>query len=106
MSWASAAGEARSIDWAPLWLSLRIASVSTVVTLVAGTACALALSWRRLPARDLVDAIISAPMVLPSVNRTSQNGRGSGSASPRRHASMCPGGIFLACLKMARGSAT
>jgi molybdate transport system permease protein len=59
VSWAS------SIDWTPLWLSLRIASLATVVTLGFGTAFALALAWRRLPARHLVDALLSAPLVLP-----------------------------------------
>ena len=54
-----------AIDWAPLWLSLRIAALSTVVTLAVGTACALLLAWRRLPARHLIDAVISAPLVLP-----------------------------------------
>jgi molybdate transport system permease protein len=54
-----------SLDWAPLLLSLRIAALSTVVTLVVGTAGALLLTWRRLPARHLIDAVISAPLVLP-----------------------------------------
>jgi len=54
-----------SVDWAPLRLSLKIASLSTAVTLVIGTACALLLAWRRLPARHLIDAMVSAPLVLP-----------------------------------------
>lgn len=54
-----------AVDWAPLWLSLQIASLSTVVTLIAGTALALLLTWRRLPARHFIDAVVSAPLVLP-----------------------------------------
>jgi molybdate transport system permease protein len=54
-----------TIDWAPLLLSIRIAAVSTASTLLVGTACALLLTWRKLPARHLIDAIISAPLVLP-----------------------------------------
>ncbi len=54
-----------SIEWGPLWLSLRIASLATVVTLGFGTAFALLLAWRKLPARHLIDAVISAPLVLP-----------------------------------------
>jgi molybdate transport system permease protein len=54
-----------SIDWRPLWLSLQIAALSTVATLVAGTGFALLLQWRRLPARHLIDAAVSAPLVLP-----------------------------------------
>ncbi len=59
MWWASA------VDWAPLWLSLQIASLSTIVTLIAGTGFSLLLAWRRLPARHLIDAVVSAPLVLP-----------------------------------------
>lgn len=54
-----------AIDWDPLWLSLQIASLSTIVTLVFGTGFSLLLAWRRLPARHLIDAVISAPLVLP-----------------------------------------
>jgi len=57
--WASA------VDWAPLWLSLQIASLSTIVTLIAGTGFSLLLGWRKLPARHLIDAVVSAPLVLP-----------------------------------------
>ncbi|HET9627541.1 MAG TPA: molybdenum ABC transporter permease [Kofleriaceae bacterium] len=54
-----------SVNWAPLWLSLQIASLSTVATLIVGTALSLVLAWRRLPARHLFDAVVSAPLVLP-----------------------------------------
>jgi len=57
--WASA------VDWAPLWLSLQIASLSTIVTLIASTGFSLLLAWRKLPARHLIDAVVSAPLVLP-----------------------------------------
>lgn len=53
------------MSWQPLWLSFQIASLATVLAVAAGTALALLLAWRRLPARDLVDAVISAPLVLP-----------------------------------------
>jgi molybdate transport system permease protein len=58
-------GHLDTIDWKPLWLSLQIASLSTVVTVVSGTGFALLLAWRRLPSRHLIDALISAPLVLP-----------------------------------------
>jgi molybdate transport system permease protein len=54
-----------AVDWAPLWLSLQIASLSTVVTLIFGTGFSLLLAWRKLPARHLIDAVVSAPLVLP-----------------------------------------
>ncbi len=53
------------MTWQPLWLSFEIASLATVLAVVMGTAFALLLAWRRLPARDLFDAVISAPLVLP-----------------------------------------
>jgi molybdate transport system permease protein len=53
------------IDWRPLWLSLQIAALSTTLTLISGTGFALLLQWRRLPARHLIDAAVSAPLVLP-----------------------------------------
>jgi len=49
----------------PLWLSFQVAALATVLTLIFGTAFALLLHWKRLPARDLFDAVVSAPMVLP-----------------------------------------
>jgi molybdate transport system permease protein len=53
------------MTWEPLWLSFQIASIATVLTLVFGVAFALLLRWPKLPARDLIDAIISVPLVLP-----------------------------------------
>ncbi|HEY5935219.1 MAG TPA: molybdate ABC transporter permease subunit [Kofleriaceae bacterium] len=53
------------MSWAPLWLSFQIACLATLLTLVVGTALALLLRWRRLPMRDLIDAIVSTPLVLP-----------------------------------------
>lgn len=51
--------------WGPLSLSLRVALVSMVLTLFLGIGLALLLSWRRVPARDFVDALTSVPLVLP-----------------------------------------
>ena len=53
------------MDWSPLLLSLEIATFAMIVSLIAGTACALLLAWRRLPARELFDAVVSSPLVLP-----------------------------------------
>jgi molybdate transport system permease protein len=53
------------VTWAPLILSLQVATIATLLTLVVGTALALLLSWRRLPASNLIDALVSAPLVLP-----------------------------------------
>ena len=53
------------MNWTPLLLSLQIASIAMVLSLVVGTGLALLLGWKKLPARDFVDAIVSAPLVLP-----------------------------------------
>ena len=53
------------MNWAPLVLSLKVAAVSMVLALVAGVALAVLLDWRRLPARELLYAIVCAPLVLP-----------------------------------------
>jgi molybdate transport system permease protein len=51
--------------WEPLFLSLQVVTIATAITLVVGTALAILLVWRKLPARDFVDAIISSPLILP-----------------------------------------
>ena len=53
------------MTWEPLWLSFKIATIATIATAIAGVAFALLLQWKKLPARDLIDAIISVPLVLP-----------------------------------------
>ena len=52
-------------DWAPLWLSLRVASQATVAATLLGVAGAYLLSRPRLPGRRLLEAIASLPIVLP-----------------------------------------
>jgi molybdate transport system permease protein len=52
-------------DWHPLVLSLEVALLATVLATGIGVALALLLTWRRLVGRDLLDAISSAPMVMP-----------------------------------------
>jgi molybdate transport system permease protein len=53
------------MDLAPLWLSLRVATLATVLTTVLGVAGAYALARARFPGRGLVEAIASLPIVLP-----------------------------------------
>jgi len=53
------------MTWDPLALSLEIAVVSTLLCLVTGIGLALLLMWKRLPARDFIDAVTSVPLVLP-----------------------------------------
>ena len=60
--WAQGSGGA---VWPPLWLSLRIALISTLFTAVVGVGLAVLLLWKRLPARDFLDALVNVPLVLP-----------------------------------------
>lgn len=62
LAWAQTSG---GIVWPPLWLSLRVALLATVLTFVVGVGFAVLLLWKRLPARDLIDAVVSVPLVLP-----------------------------------------
>src|SRR6185436_14336785 len=53
------------MDLAPIWLSLRVASLATVLTLVAGVPVAWLLARRHFPGRDVVGAALLTPLVLP-----------------------------------------
>lgn len=56
---------ASSTDWFPLWLSLRVASLATLLVLSLGTAIAYALSHKNFRGKDLLDSVITLPLVLP-----------------------------------------
>ena len=53
------------MDWHPLLLSLKIAVSATLIASVLGMALAAALTMRVFPGRDLVDVLVTAPLVLP-----------------------------------------
>lgn len=53
------------LDLAPLWISLRIATIATVVTFFVGIATAHFMHHYRGRGRALLDSIFLAPMVLP-----------------------------------------
>lgn len=53
------------MDLAPLFLSLKVATVGTAIAAVVGVAFAVLLATKRFPGRDLLDVVITAPMVLP-----------------------------------------
>lgn len=54
-----------SFDWFPLWLSLRVAALSTLISLVIGLWLAYLLANRRFRGKDFLDASITLPLVLP-----------------------------------------
>src|SRR3984957_10975929 len=53
------------IDWFPLWLSLRVAFISTALSLAAGLWIAYILANREFRGKELVDAAVTLPLVLP-----------------------------------------
>jgi len=53
------------IDWFPIRLSFAVASAATLIALLAGSALAWLLARKRFPSRNLIDALITLPLVLP-----------------------------------------
>jgi len=53
------------IDWFPLWLSLRVAFVSTAAAFVFGLWLAYILANREFRGKEVLDAAITLPLVLP-----------------------------------------
>ena len=53
------------MDWFPVWLSLRVAALATLVTVAVGVPCAWLLARRSFPGRDLLSAVLLTPLVLP-----------------------------------------
>src|SRR5258707_2048477 len=53
------------IDWHPLWLSLKLASVTMLILLFLGIPIAWWLAYSRRRWKVAVEAVISLPMVLP-----------------------------------------
>lgn len=51
--------------WAPLWLSFQIAGLGLVLAMLIGLPLALALALGRWRGRDVVEVLITAPLVLP-----------------------------------------
>ncbi|HPJ08472.1 MAG TPA: molybdate ABC transporter permease subunit, partial [Deltaproteobacteria bacterium] len=49
----------------PLWLSFKLSVVTTGVLLVVGALLAHLLVYRSVPARSVVESLITLPMVLP-----------------------------------------
>jgi len=53
------------VDLFPVWLSLRVSVTATVLTLMAGIPVSWLLARRRFPGRDLLEALVVLPLVLP-----------------------------------------
>lgn len=53
------------IDWFPLWLSLRVAAVSTAISIALGLWVAYVLANRDFRGKEVLDAAVTLPLVLP-----------------------------------------
>jgi molybdate transport system permease protein len=53
------------MPWQPLALSFQVAAVATIAAGALGVALAALLTWKRFPGRELLDAIVTLPLVLP-----------------------------------------
>src|SRR5271166_4463031 len=54
-----------AIDWFPLWLSLRVAALSTVLALAIGLWLAWLLANVQFRGKEVLDAAVTLPLVLP-----------------------------------------
>jgi len=54
-----------SIDWFPFWLSLQVAAIATVISLGVGLALAYVLARYDFRGREMLDSLITLPIVLP-----------------------------------------
>ena len=52
------------MEWDPLLLSFKIAAISTIAATIVGVALATLLT-KRFPGRDIIDVLLTTPMVLP-----------------------------------------
>jgi putative spermidine/putrescine transport system permease protein len=53
--------------WSSLWLSVRVATVSTAIALVLGTLCAAAIARTRFFGREVVSLLVILPIALPGI---------------------------------------
>ena len=53
------------MDMFPVWLSLRVALLATLITVTAGVPLAWLLARRHFPGRDVISAAVLSPLVLP-----------------------------------------
>ena len=66
LKWFAAAWDRPDI-WAALWLSVRVASVSTAIAMILGTLCAAAVSRTRFFGREAISLMVILPIALPGI---------------------------------------
>jgi molybdate transport system permease protein len=55
-----------AVNWFPLWLSLRVAALATMISVALGLWLAYLLANRRFRGKDVLDTLIALPLVLPA----------------------------------------
>jgi molybdate transport system permease protein len=55
------------LDWGPVLLSLRVAGTALIVVMVLGTVAARLMTSAHFPGRDIIDGLLTLPLVLPPV---------------------------------------
>lgn len=58
-------GLAKTLDWSPLWISLKTGAVATVISFFLGLWAARKVIKRDYRAKSIIDGILTLPMVLP-----------------------------------------
>src|ERR1700710_1519778 len=59
------AANPQTIDWFPLWLSLQVASLATLLSLALGIWLAWLLANRQFSGKEALDALTTLPLALP-----------------------------------------
>jgi putative spermidine/putrescine transport system permease protein len=57
----------RADVWPPLFLSLRVATIATLLAMILGTLCAAAMSRARFFGRDAISLLVILPIALPGI---------------------------------------
>jgi molybdate transport system permease protein len=55
-----------AVNWFPLWLSLRVAALATVISAALGLWIAFVLANRFFRGKEMLDTLITLPLVLPA----------------------------------------
>lgn len=57
----------RADIWPPLWLSLKVATIASLMAIVLGTLCAAAMARARFFGRDTISLLVVLPIALPGI---------------------------------------
>ena len=72
------------MDWYPLWNSLRIAAISTVVIFFAGIFAAYYIAKLPRLVKGVLDVLLTLPLVLPPTAPSASSARGCSKRSASR----------------------